>query len=257
MNDASRRAAHLPGVACIVMAAVGCDGDALTPRVATPREEIVLEQCDLVFRAASTFRGTAGRWPADLADTTAAGETLVDLLPGGLRLENAWTGERTEPRPADAPPVPGAVRYAPIGLNGAGYRITGHGIDTVVARLDNIDELESRTLGNADIVQAAVELFAAATGGVYPSDASVDCTPGGDTVIDLLPGGVLLVNAFTGLATEPVNARAARPGEVGYLPIVESGRCCGYVITCAGEDCSLIHTIVRSCDGECVVTGDR
>jgi hypothetical protein len=48
------------------------------------------------------------------------------------------------------------------------------------------------------IVQQAVEDFAASNQGYYPSDADCDATPQGDTLVDLLPGGCLLENIFTG-----------------------------------------------------------
>ena len=248
MTTAAGRLARFLVVSCAALFACGCDGDALIPRNDAPREEIVRAQCEQVWLAAALFRDVAGRLPADLADTTAAGETLVDLLPGGLRLENAWTGERTEPRALLAPSAPGAIYYWSLHRF---WRIAGHGIDSVVAHLDNAADLDAQTAENAYIVQYAVERFAAENAGIYPSDVYVDTTYLGYPVIDLLPGRRLLINAYTGARTEPVTAFACCMGEIGYMPYAPKGTNCGYTITCTGTEIGVpFLTIFRQCDGE-------
>ena len=51
---------------------------------------------------------------------------------------------------------------------------------------------------NCEIVREAVEEFATRNNGVYASDVGVDETPDGDTVVDLLPGGLLTGAGFAG-----------------------------------------------------------
>ncbi len=95
---------------------------------------------------------------------------------------------------------------------------------------------EAKVKGAAHTVQLAAEDYAVRNDGIY-SDLAIDLTPmlpdgDGDGVADLL------VNAFTGLNTEPVFAVAgATPGQVGIVAIVDAtGTNVGYTINGIGKD---------------------
>ena len=94
---------------------------------------------------------------------------------------------------------------------------------------------EASVKSNGHTVQLAAEDFSVQNNGVYAADLG-STTPGGDTLIDLLPGGLALENPFTKVASEPVAAAAATPGQTGYLPIAVGGVNVGYTITCVGKE---------------------
>ena len=96
-------------------------------------------------------------------------------------------------------------------------------------------DLEQAVIANCMLVRAAAEMFATLNNGIYPGNVGVDMTPGGDTLIDLLPGGLLLQNPFTRVYTEPIDCSAANPGETGYIPAVIGGLNMGYTITGTGR----------------------
>ena len=72
---------------------------------------------------------------------------------------------------------------------------------------------EASVKSNCHTVQLAAEDFAVQNDGVYAANVGVDAAPNGDTISDMLPGGVLLENPFTKGDTEPVDA-AADDGDV-------------------------------------------
>jgi type IV pilus assembly protein PilA len=95
---------------------------------------------------------------------------------------------------------------------------------------------EASVKSNCHTVQLAAEDFAVQNSGVYAA-AAADATPSGETIQDLLPGGVLMNNPFTNVATEPVFAVAATPGQTGYVAVVDAnGVNIGYSITGCGKD---------------------
>jgi hypothetical protein len=59
--------------------------------------------------------------------------------------------------------------------------------------------------------------------------------PGGQTITDLLPGGVLLENPFAKTVTEPIDGVAGASGQTGYAPIIQGGVNVGYSITGFGK----------------------
>jgi len=95
---------------------------------------------------------------------------------------------------------------------------------------------EASVKSNCHTVQLAAEDFAVQNDGVYAGNVGVDAAPNGDTITDMLPGGVLMENPFTKLATEPVDAAAATAGQTGYLPVAVGGVNIGYSITGCGKD---------------------
>jgi prepilin-type N-terminal cleavage/methylation domain-containing protein len=100
---------------------------------------------------------------------------------------------------------------------------------------------EASVKSNCHTVQLAAEDFAVQNDGVYASNIGVDTTPSGDTITDMLPGGVLLENPFTKVATEPVDAAAATAGQTGYVVLVDgSGTNVGYTITGFGKTALVI-----------------
>jgi prepilin-type N-terminal cleavage/methylation domain-containing protein len=94
---------------------------------------------------------------------------------------------------------------------------------------------ESAVKSNCHTVQLVAEDFYVQNDAVYADNVDVDTTPGGQTMIAMLPGGVLLKNPFTNVASEPDNAAAANPGEIGYAPFVQDGFNVGYTITGFGK----------------------
>jgi prepilin-type N-terminal cleavage/methylation domain-containing protein len=87
---------------------------------------------------------------------------------------------------------------------------------------------EAKVKGGAHTVQLAAEDLAVRNDGIYG-------TAVGD-FLTLLPGGVLLDNAFTGLASEPITGAAGTAGQVGYAPIIVAAVNVGYTITGYGKD---------------------
>lgn len=99
---------------------------------------------------------------------------------------------------------------------------------------------EASTKSNCHTVQLASEDFAVQNDGVYAGGLA-DVTPGGDTIINMLPQGALLENPFTKIASEPVGAAAATPGQTGYVVVVDAaGTNVGYTITGFGKTALII-----------------
>lgn len=100
---------------------------------------------------------------------------------------------------------------------------------------------ESAVRSNCHTVQLAVEDWAVQNDGVYPATIDGDATPSGDTVIDILPGSVLLINPFSSAASEPINGVAAASGQTGYVPVPDgSGINTSYSITGFGHTAQIL-----------------
>jgi hypothetical protein len=108
------------------------------------------------------------------------------------------------------------------------------------ASIPSRESLEAAVEANCQILQAAVEEFAAQNRRGYPVHVLEDTTDTGLTAIDLLPDGKRLVNPFTGEPTEPVDRHAAYPGEVGYEEYGWGGYYAGYTITGCGWDSVIV-----------------
>ena len=102
---------------------------------------------------------------------------------------------------------------------------------------------EASTKSNCHTVQLAAEDFAVQNNGVYAADVDTDQTPGGETIVQMLPNAALLDNPFTKLPTEPINGPAATDGQTGYVVIVQGGTNVGYTITGAGKNGNVILTL--------------
>mgnify|MGYP003572516316 CR=1 FL=1 len=100
---------------------------------------------------------------------------------------------------------------------------------------------EASVKSNCHTVQLAAEDFAVQNNGVYSTDVSVDTTPAGDTIQDMLPSGALLENPFAKGVSEPIDGAAAGPGVTGYVPVVDAaGSNVGYTITGFGKTALII-----------------
>ena len=118
------------------------------------------------------------------------------------------------------------------------------GILSVIA-IPNMVNMQSRAKeatvkSGCHTVQLAAEDFSVLSGGLYPSDVDSDTTPGGDTLIDMLPKGQALNNPFTRNDTEPINGAASQAGEIGYLPVLVGGIRVGYTISGFGVSAMII-----------------
>ena len=102
---------------------------------------------------------------------------------------------------------------------------------------------------NCQLVQAAAEAFAAENHGEYPYTVSSDVTPLGNTLIDFLPDGILMVNPYWKARTEPCDGAAAVQGQTGYVVNVYDGAPRGYTITGCGPNYRWYFFIVREADG--------
>jgi hypothetical protein len=113
----------------------------------------------------------------------------------------------------------------------------------VDAQGPSIFELEEIVRENCQIVLEAVEAYAAENNlYYYPVDVYYDTSLAGNSLINLLPEGQMLINPFTNLPTEPVNRRAANPGEIGYEPWWRDSRVnTGYTITGFGLSSIIIE----------------
>ena len=89
----------------------------------------------------------------------------------------------------------------------------------------------------------ALEDYASENGGLYPV-TFVTLSAAGNTIIDLLPGGILLINPVTGWQSEPIPAPAMDPGQVGYFVGTNlDGLPTGYYVNAFGEDGTQIYEL--------------
>ena len=107
---------------------------------------------------------------------------------------------------------------------------------------------EAAVKSNCHTTQLAAEDFAVQNDGVYAADVDNEQTPAGQTIMQMLPGGVGLPNPFTKAVDQPVNGAAANPGESGYAPIAQNGVNVGYNITGVGKEAGT--TIITLSSGQ-------
>jgi hypothetical protein len=113
---------------------------------------------------------------------------------------------------------------------------------------------EETVRANCYILKEAVELFAVRNGGEYPENVDSDTNAHGETVIDLLPRGHLLLNPYTKVRDNPRNHTASFDGQIGYARIYLVGRYDGYVITgYAGGEYELALTNLACTQKEAIV----
>ena len=103
-------------------------------------EEIWISiNCRTLQNAVEAFaNANDGAYPDDVdMDETTTGETVIDLLPGGRRLKNPFTGMASEPVNGHAA-NPGQIGYMALGDgrgNNTSYRITGWGQDSLLVEI--------------------------------------------------------------------------------------------------------------------------
>ena len=107
---------------------------------------------------------------------------------------------------------------------------------------------EASVRSNAHTTQLAAEDFSVQNQGVYPLNTADALPTTGLTMVDLLPGGALLVNPFSRIADSPNNGPAAGAGNVGYLMFDANadGVPDGYTIDGIGEDGATIVITLNS-----------
>lgn len=86
---------------------------------------------------------------------------------------------------------------------------------------------EAQVKANCKTVSLIAEDLAIQSGGIYPNAIA--------PIQAILPGGVLLVNPFTRVASEPRIGNAPNPGETTYEPTVGNGITDGYIIRGGGK----------------------
>ncbi len=200
-------------------------------------EALVMANSQAVRDAAEAFAAESNFYPSDLdSDTAPSGNTLIDFLPGGAKLVNPFTGQRTEPVMKAVATERGETAYA---LNSwCTYTVTGRGNSDIIVTLREAVPEHVLVEANCLAVQAAAEAFAAENDGVYPANHSVDITPMGNTMVDLLGGR--LQNPFTLVNSEPANGTATLAGQTGYVPVIVGGTNGGYTITGYGRSCLIV-----------------
>lgn len=234
-------------LACSILYSCGkedCPVDAQVP--STPDlDAIVIQNCYVLLQAAELYSAENRRnyYSIDVfSDTSSAGHTLIELIPEGYWLENPISHQPAElvnGRAANA----GEIGYEPLLQRDSnpGYTITGHGIDSIIIILSNLDALEDAVRRNCLLVQLAAETWSREcysdnAYGYYPSNVDLDTNHCGNRLLFLLPGEVRLINPFTKIATEPIDAMATYYGETGYQPFIKGPFAVGYRITGVGQE---------------------
>ncbi len=102
---------------------------------------------------------------------------------------------------------------------------------------------EASVKGNLYNIQLAFEDFSIQTDGIYPLLAT-STTSGGETLSDLLPGGVYPINPFDNLATlfSWGGPAAANPGACAATTAILSG----YTIEARGADAAAPYILTLS-----------
>lgn len=95
---------------------------------------------------------------------------------------------------------------------------------------------EAAVKSNCHTIQLASEDFAVQNDGVYAGTVAEALPSTGESIVTMLPGGALLENPFTKIATEPIDGVAATSGQSGYAPVALNGVNIGYSITGCGKD---------------------
>lgn len=240
---AMRKVSLLSALLPIVLIACGEDSSPVVepPVSLTPEEQIVVTNCEAIRDALETYAashgGSYGQW------------NIPDLGLG--LLENPYTGEIGTRVRAAYPGQIGLESYVVCGGNVAGYRITGYGKNHMLITLESLanvppDDLHKHdeTIANAYLVMDAALRWAAAYDGHYSSDVNGDTNHDGKTLIDMLSNGELLINAYSGMKTEPADGLAlGNAGTVGYLG-ADSGD--GFLDS--------FNIEAYSCDGDVMIT---
>jgi len=205
---------HLSCVLFASLSLIGCEEDSVQPTPAPPPtlDEQVVANCRALRDGVEAYASTHdGNFP-------------VGAEGAGVEFTNPYTGGEVYFEPVAR--FPGTVGYdvymeCDADDRVTGYRITGYGRDHQLITLENLSavSVDARwihdiTLANAYAVLNAAQEYYAVNGG-YPDDLSQGGSDG-KTLIDLLPGGQLLVNPADGYKSQPVDGSPGGAGEVGY-----------------------------------------
>jgi hypothetical protein len=221
-----------------LLTSCGDNTDPVKPAPELTPEEIIIQNCHIIKTAADAFmEENDGKYALFLTDTSLAGHTMKNLLPGGELLLNPTTGLKTEPRQIDFTFEYGQIRYMPTMIGGivVGYLIdsfSGHG-EWLCALFSHTEEYWNEEMGVVvqcfTLERKAIE-FAENNNGVFPRDIDTDQDQSGHTI----QWYWLMTdydNPFTEAFTNPVNGTAGSPGEVGYRPVLANNIPVGYIIT--------------------------
>ena len=196
--------------------------------------ETLLDEIDIIAAALEQFKAEAGQYPANVSDQTPLGHYFVDyFFPGGRLLVDPLSGYKVNPVTGNDLWVPGWIGY--MGWDAASYGdINMYKLDAwapnaggPIAVRSSFSEDDQVTRWAMSQLQHAVTVFKAESGR-FPGDVDLDVTSSGKTLLDLIPSD--LTNVYTGAAMEPRNGLASLPGEIGYLPVIESDIVVGYII---------------------------
>jgi len=202
------------------------------------RYDRTLANVDTVVAAVNSFFEATGQYSSDVnGDTTPAGETLQELLPGGSLLVNPFSVCECEPQDGLALGIAGGIGYLGAdGIPGGGvdaFTIEAYGTDLLTIAVRTRQSLEDEMTGTASwYLKSAAEAFAAQNGGEYPRNLDTEETPAGKTLLELTTCA-WCENPYTG-ASPYRDGLATSRGEVGYLPVEENGVVVGYIINALG-----------------------
>ena len=180
-------------------------------------------------------------------------------------MTNPYSGER---EPSGAWPLsPGQIGMEGYACDGVvlGYRITGYGRDGVVITLESLGNVPSdirddhdATIANALLVMDAAKRYAAANDGEFPSDVNASTNNDGNTLVDLLPDGALLLNPITDQQDNPVDGSTFGDGSIGYTPrdVAGEGIQSSFLIDASGCGFDIILTLVPRTEFEERVNAD-
>jgi hypothetical protein len=216
----------------LILVALGCGQNDLTQNV-TPAppttDDLIIADCYEIQAALEAYAAEHdGLFPGGYMDTD------VNVMQADLLRPNRYTGLMTEPRLLGQDRRwPGQIGvtlfqglseqgYEPTGSTEVhGYRITGRGAHDVIITLENTASVSPDALDaydtlwqSANLVAAALEQYAAESGW-YPPSASHENSLG-NSMIDFLPGGTLLMNPLNGVGDSPTDGSAGAPGQIGY-----------------------------------------
>jgi hypothetical protein len=209
-----------------ILVVSSCDNDDSTRPIDSPAlttDEMVIADCYVV-------RDIVEAYAADNGNVFPFPGIPDNYFPGG-RLENRYTGLVNLPisRAPYWPGEIGVIFFADSSMDYTGYRVTGRGRYGELIRLENVSRVPQEivrgydhVLANIDTVLDALDRFVAQAG-YYPADLA-DTAPSGETIIDFLPGGQLLLNPFSGCECEPADGVSlGNPGGVGFLGTDQTG----------------------------------
>jgi len=248
-GEAERGGAGTPGGEPAAGGSSGGSGALELPQAEQHAPVTLRKNCEKLQAAVEQFAArSGGRYPIDVdKDKSLDGKTVLDYVPGGPTMYNAYEGVWETPV-AHTAEMPGEVGYVLMdqtktydehqGPMAPTYVITGFGDWVVEVALSNRELLleDAVVFSNCRTLQAAVEEWAALSGGMYPGDIGCSQTPGKKVVWNLLPYDRMMQNPATGAVSEPVDSWAVNPGETGYVPLCIGGRNAGYLITGVGSE---------------------